>query len=111
MTRHDPMQSLRDMLDYAKKAIRFSEGKSREDLEDDDVLMLALSRAVEIVGEAANRIPCEVQQQYPTIPWPSVIGMRHRLIHGYDLLDVDVLWDTIEDDLPPLITELEKIVG
>ena len=111
MTRHDPMQSMGDMLDYARKAVRFIEGKSRSDLDHDEILMLALSRAVEIVGEAANRIPREVQQQYPTIPWPNVIGTRHRLIHGYDLLDADVLWDTIVDDLPPLIVELEKIVG
>ncbi len=110
MTQHDPIQSMRDMLDYAEKAVRFVEGTSRSDLENDEVLMLALVRAVEVVGEAANRVPPDTQQLHPAIPWPQIIGTRHRLIHGYDFLDVDVLWDTIRDDLPPLIEQLKAIV-
>ena len=50
------------------------------------------------------------QTKYPSIPWHQVVGMRNRLIHGYDQIDLHILWDTIEDDLPPLITELEKIL-
>lgn len=110
MTRHDPIQSMRDMLDYAEKAVRFVEGKSRLDLDTNEMLMLALIRAVEVIGEAANRVPPDIQQQHLNIPWPKIIGTRHRLIHGYDLMDADVLWDTIRDDLPPLIEQLRAIV-
>jgi len=74
-------------------------------------LELALIRLVEIVGEASAKVSSEAQMKYPMIPWPQVIGMRNRLIHGYDSVDLDILWDTIELDLPPLISELGKILG
>ena len=108
MTRHDPIASMGDMLDYAEKAVRFVEGKSRSDLDADEMLMLALVRAVEVVGEAANRVPQGIQLEYPQIPWSQIIGTRHRLIHGYDILAPDILWDTIKDDLPPLIEALRE---
>ncbi len=72
---------------------------------------LALIRLVEIVGEASARVSSEIQTKHPSIPWPQVIGMRNRLIHGYDSVDLDILWDTIVVDLPPLIAELGKILG
>jgi uncharacterized protein with HEPN domain len=56
-------------------------------------------------------VSSETQAKYPSIPWPQVIGMRNRLIHGYDSVDLDVLWDIIEVDLLPLIAEIEKIMG
>jgi uncharacterized protein with HEPN domain len=75
------------------------------------VLELALVRLVEIVGEAANRLPIEDQSRYPSIPWKEIVGMRNRLVHGYDAIDLDVLWDTVRIDLPQLIEELESILG
>ncbi len=72
---------------------------------------LALIRLIEFVGEASAKVSSETQAKYPSIPWPQVIGMRNRLIHGYDSIDLDVLWDTIEVDLPPLIAEIEKIMS
>ena len=63
-----------------------------------------------MVGEAAARVTHGGQAKYPSIPWQQIVGMRNRLIHGYDQVDLDILWDTIEVDLPPLITELEKIL-
>jgi len=70
-----------------------------------------LVRLVEIVGEAAAGVSPDGQAEYPSIPWRQIIGMRNRLVHGYESVDLDVLWDTIEDDLPPLIAELERILG
>ena len=72
------------------------------------MLELSLVRLIEIVGEAAARVSLERRTLYPSIPWREVIGMRNRLVHGYDSVDLDVLWDTVELDLPPLIIELEK---
>ncbi|RKY23535.1 MAG: hypothetical protein DRP83_09080, partial [Planctomycetota bacterium] len=83
----------------------------RLDLDRDRMLELSLVRLVEIVGEAASKITPEYQQKYPLIPWQQARLMRNRLIHGYDTVDLDVLWDTIEIDFPPLIKELETIVG
>ena len=99
------------MLDYAKEAIDLIAGKDKAELQYDRILELALIRLVEIVGEASAKVSAEMQDKYPSIPWPQVIGMRNRLVHGYDSVDLDVLWDTIEVDLPPLVDALEKILG
>lgn len=111
MTQHDPLIRLRHMLDHASEAVEMIRGRKRQDLDDDRKLELALVRLVEVVGEAASRISREDQARYPSIPWPQVTGMRHRLIHGYDTIDLQVLWDTVTDDLPPLIAALEAVVG
>ena len=99
------------MLDHAKEAVDLVAGKDKDNLQKDRILELALIRLVEIVGEAAAKVSSETQAKYPSIPWPQVIGMRNRLIHGYDSVDLDILWDTIEVDLPPLIAELENILS
>ncbi len=99
------------MLDHAQEAEDLVAGKDKTELQHNRVLELALIRLVEIVGEASAKVSSETQAKYPSIPWPQVIGMRNRLIYGYDSVDLDVLWDTIEVDLPPLIAEIEKIMG
>ncbi len=67
-------------------------------------------RLVEVVGEAASKVSPEGKQNYPSIPWREVINMRNRLIHGYDSIDLNVLWDTIDVDLPELIAILEDVL-
>jgi uncharacterized protein with HEPN domain len=99
------------MLDHAREAITLTHGKTREDLDNDRVLNLALVRLLEIVGEAAGRVSKQECAQHPDIPWPQIIGMRNRLVHGYDAVDNDVLWQIISQDLPPLVTALEAIVS
>jgi uncharacterized protein with HEPN domain len=99
------------MLDHAKEAVDLISGKDKTVLQQNRVLELALIRLVEIVGEASAKVSPETQSKYPSIPWAQAIGMRNRLIHGYDSVDLEVLWDTIEVDLPPLIAELETILG
>ena len=110
MSRKDDQVSLKDMLGHAEEATKILGEDSREELADDRVLQLALTRLMEIVGEAANRFSQETQQAHPKIPWPQIIGMRNRLVHGYDVVDYDLLWDTVNNDLPPLIIALKEIV-
>ncbi|MBL7218733.1 MAG: DUF86 domain-containing protein [Phycisphaerae bacterium] len=110
MSRHDDQTSLNAMLSHAREAVELLGHANREELGQNRVVQLALTRLVEIVGEAANRVSQAMQQKTPEIPWPQIIGMRNRLVHGYDVIDFNLLWDTIVDDLPPLITSLEKIV-
>jgi uncharacterized protein with HEPN domain len=100
---------LRHMLDHAREAVSLAQSKTRSDLDQDRLLQLALVRLIEIVGEAASRVTRETQSQYPQILWPQVIGMRNRLVHGYDSVDYNILWQTIERDLPSLITNLQQI--
>ena len=111
MTQHDHTIRLRHMLDHAREAVEMILGRNRPDLDHDRMLQLSLMRLVEIVGEAASRISREDQARYPSIPWPQVVGMRHRIVHGYDTVDLQVLWDTITDDLPPLIEQLRIALG
>ena len=111
MSRHESDIRLRHMLDHAREAVLLMQGKSRAELDTDRLLNLSLVQLVTMVGEAAKRVPKAVQDQYPTIAWAAMVGMRNHLIHGYDQIDFDVLWQTITEDLPPLIAILEKIVS
>lgn len=110
MTRHDDQTRLRHMLDHAREAVALADGKTAEDIQKERVLQLALVRLIEVVGEAASRVSDQAQSQYPAIPWRQAAGMRNRLIHGYDAVDMKVLWDTIREDLPALISILEGIL-
>lgn len=108
MTRHDDIIRLRHMLDHAREAVKMAEGKNRTALRNDRMLELALVRLIEIVGEAAGKVSSDGKARFAGVPWPQIIATRNRLIHGYDAVDLDVLWDTIENDLPDLISKLEK---
>lgn len=79
---NDDLVRLQHMLDAAEEAVSFAQGQTRADLERDRKLVLALVKAVEIIGEAAYRISPDTQKQLPEIPWDDIIGMRHRLVHA-----------------------------
>jgi uncharacterized protein with HEPN domain len=108
MSQHDPLVALRHMLDHANEAVGLVRGKSRLDLDGDRLLQLALTRLVEIVGEAASRVPKGLQDRQPTIPWREIVSARNRLIHGYDFVDLDILWEIVATDLPVLIPQIEQ---
>ena len=110
MSRHDPQIALQQILSHAREAVELAHGKTRDDLDHDRLLNLALTRLLEIIGEAANRIPEEVQEEYPELPWLQMISVRNRLIHGYDSVDFDILWVILQKDLPGLIAQLEDIL-
>jgi uncharacterized protein with HEPN domain len=110
MTQHDDKVRLRHMLDYSRKATAMIQGRTRQDFNTDEMLSLALTRAIEIIGEAAARVSPAIQQNQASIPWPQIIGLRNRLVHGYDAVDLDILWNIIQSDLPPLIKQLEVAI-
>jgi len=99
------------MLDHAREAVEMARGKTRPDLDRDRKLNLALVRLLEIVGEAAARTPKDECARHPSVPWNEIVSLRNRLIHGYDSVDFDILWQIVTRDLPPLVAELEKVVG
>ena len=108
MSPHERDIRLRHMLDHAREAVAMARGRSRGELDTDRQLNLSLVRLLEIVGEAAGRVPTKERVRYPDIPWPEIVGLRNRLIHGYDSVDFDILWQIVADDLPLLIVALEK---
>jgi len=110
MSRRDVSITLSQMLDYSQKAVSLSKGRKRGDLDDDLTFNLALTRLVEIIGEAADRVPKSFQENHPEIERAQIIGMRNRLIHGYDEVDFDILWGVVKKDIPQLIKQLEELL-
>ena len=109
--RKDDLIRLRHMLDAAKEAVAFARDKTKEDFDNDRMLILSIVKSIEIIGEAASRVTKEGRDRQPEIPWLDIVAMRNRLIHVYFDIDVERVWDTITDDLPPLIVVLERILN
>lgn len=97
---------LRHLRDAATKAVAYSAGRSRADLDDDELLRLALTKLVEIVGEAAKHVGPDVRADHPDVPWTAAARMRDRLVHHYFDINLDVLWQTLTEDLPNLLASL-----
>lgn len=110
MSQHEQRVRLMHMRDHAVEAVEMVQGMRRKELDTNRGLNLALVRLIEIVGEAANRISPEIQKKCTSIPWAQIVGLRNRLIHGYDEVDFDILWRIIQDDLPSLIMELDRLI-
>jgi uncharacterized protein with HEPN domain len=103
MSRHDDNARLRHMLDYAAEAVEMARGHTRDELNANRQLNLSLTRLLEIIGEAAARVTPETRGSMSEIAWPEIVGLRNRLIHGYDEVDFDILWDTVAHNLPELV--------
>jgi uncharacterized protein with HEPN domain len=97
---------IRHLRDAASTAARFAESRSRSDLDRDEMLRLALTKLVEIVGEAAKQVSDEGRAEFPNVPCSAAARMRDRLVHHYFDIDLDVLWNTVVDDRPGLLSQL-----
>ncbi len=104
----DDLWRVRHMIDAADQALAFVRGRKRADLDGDPMLRLALTRAVEIVGEAAAQVSESGRDELPAVPWPQIIGMRNRLVHAYFDVNQDILWDTVQLALPVLLAQLKN---
>jgi uncharacterized protein with HEPN domain len=96
------------MLDATRRAVSFAASRSRSDLAEDDIPTLGLIKSIEVIGEAASKVGEETRILFHEIPWQALVGMRNRMVHGYDTIDLDVVWDTVKNSLPPLIPQLES---
>ncbi len=103
---------IQDMLTSMENAPQHIEGMTLEQMLADRKTRLAVEHELQLIGEAANRIPLEVRKRYPQIPWQQIISMRHKVVHGYDAIDYETIWDTLTHSIPrdqPLVaTMLEK---
>ena len=108
--RKDDDVRLRHMVESARDVIDFCRGRTRADLDLDRQLVLALVKAVEIIGEAAYRVTPGTQARLVEIPWDDLIGMRHRLVHAYFDINLDILWRTATGDMPSLLRILEAVL-
>jgi uncharacterized protein with HEPN domain len=98
------------MAEAAETACSFVMGKLRSDLDSDRMLLFALVRAIEIVGEAASKVTQPTREMAGDIPWPLIVAMRNRLIHGYFDIDHEVVWKTTTEELPQLLTKLRRLL-
>jgi uncharacterized protein with HEPN domain len=102
---------LRHMRDAAHAVLSFVQNRTREDLDKDLQLVWALVKGIEIIGEAACQVSTEARAKLPEIPWDKIIGMRHRLVHAYFDINLDILWKTVLESIPPLYYTLSAILG
>jgi uncharacterized protein with HEPN domain len=91
------------MIEAAEAALKFVAGRQRADLDSDRMLLFALVRAIEVVGEAATKVSEDCRNDASDIPWGLIVSMRNRLIHAYFDVDRDTLWKTAVDELPALL--------
>lgn len=101
---------LQDMIEAINAAEEFIIGQTFEDFENDQKTIFAVSRAIEIIGEAAKQIPPELCQQYKNIPWKDMAGMRDKMIHHYFGINLKILWNTVKTDLPSLKPQLTQML-
>lgn len=106
---HEFLDYVEDILDAMDKATALLEGISFAEFESDFRVNFAVVRALEIVGEATKRLPMDVRNRYIDIPWRGMAGMRDRIIHAYDLVDLQIVWDVVKRDIPriqPLVRQI-----
>ena len=101
---------LLDMLLAARDAVEFAGEITYSRFENSRLHQNAIVKAVEIVGEAASHVSSGMRESRPDIPWGEIVGMRNRLVHAYFDVDIGLVWRTVQEDLPALIAQLERIV-
>ena len=110
MSRRDPRVYIHHMLDHATEALEMTRDRSRADLDTDRMLNLSLVRLIEVLGEASRRVPADFRSRYPNVPWRQTSDLRKRLIHAYDEINFETLWEINRDEVPLLIEQLESIL-
>jgi uncharacterized protein with HEPN domain len=110
MSPRDWRDRIRDILDAVAEIQRFTQNMDYETFKKDDKSVRAVEMNFIIIGEAANQIPEEVEEEHATIPWGLMRAMRNRIVHVYFKVDEKLMWDTVQNDLPLLIPKLEKLL-
>jgi uncharacterized protein with HEPN domain len=105
----DPKERLRDIL-QAIEAIERYRSCERSEFDQNEMLQVWFLRHLEIIGEAARNLPDEVRAMAPDIPWHKIIGMRNILVHGYFMIELDIVWDTVQQDVPALKPAVEELL-
>ena len=98
------------MVEASQAALRFMEGRQRGDLQTDQMLLFAVLRAIEVIGEAASRVSEDVRVVNASVPWKAIVGMRNRLIHAYFDVDTEMVWETVQVEIPEVIVKLTVLL-
>lgn len=103
MSRHDPGLTLEQIIQFCQEAIELTQTETYEGMLADRMKRYAFERMMECVGEAVKRLPLELKEKHPEIPWRLIAGMRDRISHGYDGIEHPILWEAARHDLPSLL--------
>jgi uncharacterized protein with HEPN domain len=109
-TKRDYTDYLRDLLHYSAAAQRFVAGVDFDAFADNEEKVLAVVHALQIVGEAAQKLPGSLTRRHPEVPWAEIVGMRNFIVHGYYMVDVEIVWKTIKEDLPPMQAAVQRLL-
>ena len=109
MSRHEPLVCLQQMRDFAEQIVSTHLVITRQTLDEEFFIRQGVLKTIGDIGEAASRVPKELRPNYPGIDWYSIINMRHRIYHGYDNIDLNLVWDVVSHELPLLIEEIDRI--
>jgi len=109
--RADDRVRILHMIEACEALLRFIAGRERSALASDEMLLFAVVRAVEIVGEAASKVTEETREEYPHIPWRAIVGMRNRLVHAYFEIDLDMVWVAATQEIPVLLSQLRPLAS
>lgn len=107
---NDFLDYVEDVLDAMNKAEILLDHVVYEQFADDFRINFAVVRALEIMGEATKRLPMSLRDSYPDIPWRNIAGMRDRIIHGYDSINLRIVWDVVKVDIPKVKPKIQKVI-
>ena len=102
---------IRHILEAIAENLRYTAGMTFEQFGSDPKTLKAVVWNLTMIGEAARHVPAEVESAYPEIPWTKIRGMRNHIVHGYDVIDWEIVWTVVYEDLPPLVPILERILN
>lgn len=108
---HDDRLSLEQMLDTVRRIRAIMHGRSRDAFDADEVVQLAVLHLIQMLGEAASRVSAAFRGAHPEFPWRDMVGMRNRIVHGYDHVDPDIVWHVATDDLEVVLAALERVLA
>jgi len=111
MSKHDPRVSLRQIIENIEKTEALILDMTYQQFIVDWRTRLVAERLIEVIGEAANRLPNELRARYPVVPWQQMIGTRNWLVHGYDAIDYQIIWDVLTKHLALVRTQARQILA
>ncbi|MCS7164255.1 MAG: DUF86 domain-containing protein [Thermodesulfovibrio sp.] len=110
MKKRNTILYIKDIIEYMERAQKYLENLNFEEFLSDNKTCDAVIRCIEVIGEAAKKIPDELRKKYTSIPWRDIAGMRDRLIHGYFTVDLEAVWLVVKEDIPKLKPEILKVL-
>lgn len=106
----DPLLLLEDIEKSCAKVVRYTEGRSRDDVFQDDVRIDAVLLNLHVIGEAVKKLPADLRERHPSVAWREIAGLRDVIVHAYFALDPEIIWDAVEHDVPELLDSVRLII-